>query len=63
MPVYVHVIKHPDTRVLVDTDMTELHPAAAVADVRRGKRSTQRFELFCFLCQVGHVQPFHPSAV
>ena len=29
MPVYVHVIDHPDARVLVDTGMTELHPAAA----------------------------------
>ena len=29
MPVYVHVIDHPDARVLVDTGMTELHPAVA----------------------------------
>ena len=29
MPVFVHVIDHPDARVLVDTGMTELHPAAA----------------------------------
>lgn len=29
MPVYVHVIDHPDGRVLVDTGFTELHPAAA----------------------------------
>ena len=27
MPVYVHVIDHPEGRVLVDTGMTELHPA------------------------------------
>ena len=27
MPVYVHVIDHPEARVLVDTGMTELHPA------------------------------------
>ena len=26
MPVYVHVIDHPDGRVLVDTGMTELPP-------------------------------------
>ena len=26
MPVYVHVIDHPDARVLVDTGMTALHP-------------------------------------
>jgi hypothetical protein len=32
MPVYVHVIDHPDARVLVDTGMTELH--SAVADIR-----------------------------
>ena len=31
MPVYVHVIDHPDARVLVDTGMTELHPAVADA--------------------------------
>ena len=29
MPLYVHVIDHPDARVLVDTGMTELHPFAA----------------------------------
>ena len=29
MPVYVYVIDHPDARVLVDTGMTELHPAVA----------------------------------
>jgi N-acyl homoserine lactone hydrolase len=29
MPVYVHVIDHPDARVLVDTGMTEMHPAVA----------------------------------
>jgi hypothetical protein len=28
MPVDVHVIDHPDERVLVDTGMTELHAAA-----------------------------------
>lgn len=26
MPVYVHVIDHPDGRVLVDTGMNGLHP-------------------------------------
>ena len=26
MPVYVHVIEHPDARVLVDTGMTEVRP-------------------------------------
>ncbi|CCH87229.1 Beta-lactamase domain protein [Modestobacter italicus] len=34
MPVYVHVIDHPDGRVLVDTGMTELHPAGADLDPR-----------------------------
>lgn len=27
MPVYVHVVEHPQGRVLVDTGFTELHPA------------------------------------
>jgi N-acyl homoserine lactone hydrolase len=31
MPVYVHVIEHPNARVLVDTGMTELHPAVVAA--------------------------------
>jgi N-acyl homoserine lactone hydrolase len=34
MPVYVHVIEHPDARVLVDTGMTELHPLLADMDPR-----------------------------
>ncbi len=34
MPVYVHVIKHPDGRVLVDTGLTELHPLVADMDPR-----------------------------
>ena len=34
MPVYVHVIDHPDGRVLVDTGMTELHPLLADMDPR-----------------------------
>jgi N-acyl homoserine lactone hydrolase len=29
MPVNVHLVDHPDGRVLVDTGFTELHPAAA----------------------------------
>jgi N-acyl homoserine lactone hydrolase len=32
MPVYVHVIDHPEGRILVDTGMTELHPAAEDMD-------------------------------
>lgn len=34
MPVYVHIIDHPEGRVLVDTGMTELHPALADLDPR-----------------------------
>jgi N-acyl homoserine lactone hydrolase len=34
MPVYVHVIDHPGARVLVDTGMTQLHPAVADMDPR-----------------------------
>ena len=47
-PVYVHVIDHPDGRVLVDTGMTELHPAVADLDPRLDvsapKRDTQLFQ-------------------
>jgi len=45
MPVYVHVIEHPDARVLVDTGMTELHPAVANLDPRLRPLSTQDFDL------------------
>jgi N-acyl homoserine lactone hydrolase len=41
MPVYVHVIDHPDARVLVDTGMTELHPAGADMDPRLMPLSAQ----------------------
>ncbi len=34
MPVYVHLIDLPGTRILVDTGFTELHPAAADMDPR-----------------------------
>ena len=34
MPVYVHLIDHPDGRVLVDTGLTELHPLVADMDPR-----------------------------
>ena len=44
-PVYVHVIHHPDARVLVDTGMTELHPAVADMDPRLVPLSTQDFDL------------------
>ncbi len=45
MPVYVHVIDHPDARVLVDTGMTELHPAVADMDPRLTPLSEQDFDL------------------
>src|SRR5437660_10312343 len=45
MPVYVHVIDHPDARVLVDTGMTELHPAVADLDPRVFPLSKQDFDL------------------
>src|ERR1043166_7984105 len=45
MPVYVHVIEHPDARVLVDTGMTELHPAVADMDPRLRPLSEQDFDL------------------
>ncbi|MGO4594989.1 MBL fold metallo-hydrolase [Leifsonia sp. 2TAF2] len=32
LPVVVHVIEHPDGRILVDTGMTSLHPAVADMD-------------------------------
>jgi N-acyl homoserine lactone hydrolase len=41
MPVYVHVIDHPDARVLVDTGMTELHPLVADMDPRLTPLSEQ----------------------
>ena len=45
MPVYVHVIDHPDGRVLVDTGMTELHPAVADREPRIRPLSEQYFDL------------------
>ena len=45
MPLYVHVIDHPDARVLVDTGMTELHPAVADLDPLLRPLSTQDFDL------------------
>jgi N-acyl homoserine lactone hydrolase len=45
LPVYVHVIDHPDGRVLVDTGLTELHPAAADMDPRLRPLHEQDFDL------------------
>jgi N-acyl homoserine lactone hydrolase len=44
MPVYVHVIDHPDGRVLVDTGLTRLHPAVADMDPRPVPPSTWDFD-------------------
>jgi len=44
-PVSVHVIDHPDARVLVDTGMTELHPAVADLDPHLFPLSEQAFDL------------------
>jgi N-acyl homoserine lactone hydrolase len=45
MPVYVHVIDHPDARVLVDTGMTELHPALADMEPRIRPLNEQDLDL------------------
>jgi N-acyl homoserine lactone hydrolase len=44
-PVYVHVIDHPDARVLVDTGMRELRPEVADLDPRLVPLSEQAFDL------------------
>ena len=44
MPVYVHVIDHPDARVLVDTGLTKLHPAVADLDPRLRPLSIEDFD-------------------
>ena len=44
MPVYMHVIDHPDARVLVDTGLTELHPAVADLDPRLRPPSAQELD-------------------
>ena len=45
MPVNVHVIDHPDARVLVDTGMTVLHAAVADMEPRLRPLSEQDFDL------------------
>src|SRR4051795_13597433 len=45
MPLNVHVIDHPDARVLVDTGMTELHSAVDDLDPRIQPLSEQDFDL------------------
>jgi N-acyl homoserine lactone hydrolase len=45
MPVYVHIIEHPEARVLVDTGMTETHPLLADMDPRLWPLSEQDVDL------------------
>ncbi|MDM7830098.1 MBL fold metallo-hydrolase [Cellulomonas edaphi] len=45
MPVYVHVIDHPDGRVLVDTGLTQTHPLAADLDPRPYPLDQQDFDV------------------
>ncbi len=45
MPVYVHLIDHPDGRVLVDTGMTELHLLLADVDAHLWPLSEQDVDL------------------
>lgn len=45
MPVYVHLLDHPDGRVLVDTGMTELHPLLDDMDPRLQPLSEQHVDL------------------
>jgi N-acyl homoserine lactone hydrolase len=45
MPVYVHVIDHPKGRVLVDTGLTQLHPAVADMDPRLHPLTEQDLDL------------------
>ena len=45
MPLYVHLIEHPDARVLVDTGIKELHPAVADLDPLLHPLSEQAFDL------------------
>ncbi|MFK0004342.1 MBL fold metallo-hydrolase [Paenarthrobacter sp. NPDC090522] len=45
MPIYVHVIDHPEGRILVDTGLTELHPAIADMDPRLNPLNEQDFDI------------------
>ena len=45
MPVCVHVVDHPEGRVLVDTGLTALHPAVADMDPRLHPLSEQDLDL------------------
>lgn len=45
MPILVHLIEHPDARVLVDTGLTRLHPAVADLDPRPHPLDRQGLDL------------------
>lgn len=45
MPVYIHLIDHPDARVLVDTGLTSLHPAIEDMDPRLFPLTEQDFDI------------------
>jgi N-acyl homoserine lactone hydrolase len=45
MPVYVHVVDHHEARVLVDTGMTDLHPAVADMEPRLFPLNEQALDL------------------
>ncbi|MBF4572182.1 MBL fold metallo-hydrolase [Herbiconiux sp. VKM Ac-1786] len=45
MPMYVHLVDHPLGRVLVDTGLTELHPAVADMDPQLQPLSDERLDL------------------
>jgi len=45
MPLYVHVVDHPDARILVDTGMTSLHPFAAELNPTLRPLTEQDFDL------------------
>src|SRR6476469_2163818 len=75
MPVYVHVIEHPEARVLVDTGMTQLHPAVADMDPRLFPLSAQadfdlasidvvvNTHLHCYHCSGNHLFTGRPIYV
>src|SRR5690349_22227933 len=45
LPVYVHVLDHPEGRVLVDTGLTKLHPLVADMDPRLKPLNEQDFDI------------------
>jgi N-acyl homoserine lactone hydrolase len=60
MPVCVHIIDHPDGRVLVDTGMTDLHPLLADMDPRLRPLSEQDLDLAGIDIVVNtHLHPDH----